>query len=230
MGEAPAWELVKASRLKRPTVYTALGSLEKKGLVTSEDKKKIIHFSPVSPTELLTIADEKYEVLSRTKKDLQTILPNLLSTYTLSTEKPVVRTYEGVEGIKQVYLDTIAEGKTIYAVAQVTEVEPAIHKWLEGPYMRKRVGSKVHAKVIVSATRGIQQYLKKDISSFRTTITVPATTFPFEQEMNIYGDKVAFIHHKKGEPLIGIIITHAGIAKTMKASFDLMWLGAETIR
>lgn len=226
LGESPAWQIVKESKLKRPTVYKALGNLEKKGLVAAKDKGKIIHFTPAPPTELLTMAEEKYTSLERAKNDLQSVLPALLSSYTMAVEKPVVRTFEGIDGLKQIYEDTLKEGKEIYAVLETAEVEPSLFKWLTTTYARKRVAAKIHAKVIVASGTWSGEYRKRDVDEYRTTVLVPKEKFPFEHEVDIYGDKVAFIHFRKDEPLIGIVIHHPHIAKTMKAWFDLAWEGA----
>ena len=43
LGETPAGEVIRQSGMKRPTVYKALYTLEKKGLVRQKDvKKKIV--------------------------------------------------------------------------------------------------------------------------------------------------------------------------------------------
>ncbi len=227
LGETPVADIIQRSGLKRPTVYKALYSLEKKGLVKQQDIKKKLHFRPESPTLLLEQAESKYKEAEQARSVLQTVIPELLSSYTLSVERPVVEIYEGVEGLKKIYVDTLEDRKPIFAVLQTEEVEPELYKWLEEEYGPKRAKLKIHAKVIVASGDWSSTYRKKDISYYRTTLLVPKAKFPFKHEVDIYGDKVAFIQFKKGEPLIGIIIKHPLIAETMKAWFDLAWVGAE---
>lgn len=227
LGEVPAGEIIKASKLKRATAYKVLYSLEQKGLVSKKDFKKKIHFRPEQPSKLLDLAENQYRALERAKDDLQSFLPQLTSEYIMSVERPVVTTFEGLEGLKQIYEDTLKEKKPIYAVVQTAEVEPEMYKWLSGDYVKRRAKAKIWAKVIVSSGKWSDTYSKKDSEEYRESITVPGHQFPFQHEVDIYGDKVAFINYKKGEALIGIVIRHPQIAQTMKAWFDLAWEGAK---
>src|SRR5689334_9424745 len=105
LGEAPIATILKEAPMKRPTVYKSLYSLEKKGLLTQQDISKKLHFRPEPPDMLLHIAEQQYNELDRAKKDLQATLPGLNSSYILSVEKPIIRIYEGIEGIKKANLE-----------------------------------------------------------------------------------------------------------------------------
>jgi len=229
LGEVPAQDIIKKSGLKRATAYKVLYSLEQKGLISKKDIKKIIHFRPEPPTELLNMAEAKFKGLERAKSDLKAILPEMLSNYTLTVERPVVTTFEGVGGLKTIYEDTIKEGKPIFAILQVSEIEPDLHEWLEKTYIKQRVKNNIPAKVIVSSGGFASKYVQKDEKALRETRMVSSEKFPFSHEVDIYGDKIAFINYKKGEKLIGVVITHPQISRTMKAWFDLAWAGAERL-
>lgn len=186
----------------------------------------MIRFQPVEPRVLLQMAEKQFQSLERAKESLEAVLPELTSSYIISVEKPIIRTYEGVDGLKQIYEDTLKEKKEIYAVLQTAEVDQTMYKWLTQVYAKKRASAKIHENVIVASGKWSAEYQKQDEKEFRTTILVPSDRFPFQHEVDIYGDKVAFINFKKGEALIGVVIKHPQIAKTMKAWFDLAWEGA----
>jgi hypothetical protein len=57
----------------------------------------------------------------------------------------------------------------------------------------------------------------------RTVKVVDSNKYPIKNEVNVYGNKVAFIQNHKGEPLIGMIIENKIISQTLKAWFDLAW-------
>lgn len=223
LGEAPASDIIRDSGLKRPTVYKALYSLEKKGLVTQQDIKKKIHFRPSSPALLMEQAEKQYLEVSQSRNMLQTVMPSLLSAYTLSVERPVVQIYEGVEGLKKIYLDTIEENKPLFSFVQTATVEPELFKWLTQMYVKKRAAAKIHAKVIVASGDWSKNYEERNVEEFRTTKLVDNNRFPFQHEVIIYGSKVAFVNYKKDEALIGVVMNQETIAKTMKAIFDLAW-------
>ena len=226
IGESPVSVITREISLKRPTIYKSLSTLEKKGLITKRDISKKIHFRPESPEKLLALADEQYKNLDRMRTNLQAILPMLGSEFILSTEKPVVKIYEGREGIKDIYKDTLIEGKTIYAVESLENFDPEVWKWANEYYMKERPKRNIHTKVIISSGRRAKLHRTRDLIHFRITKEVPERNFPFQLEVDIYGDKVAFINYRT-DHLLGIVVKHPLIAQTMKAWFDLAWEGAE---
>lgn len=226
LGQAPVAKIVAKSGLKRPTAYKALYVLEQKGLATKKDINKKIHFAPTPPTTILQLINQQSSSIDQAKNDFQTLLPQLSSQYILAVEKPIVTTFEGVEGLKKMYDDQVAEGKPIYAFQNTEVVEPQLFKWLTTTHVKQRVRAKIPAWVIVSSVDWAKEYAKRDDKELRTTQIVPADKFPFQHGVDIYGDKVAFINYKKDEALIGIIVKHPSIARTMKAIFDLAWKGA----
>ncbi len=226
IGESAAAEIIKASRLKRPTVYKTLYSLEKKGLINQKNIGKKIHFCPEPPLNLLRLAESQAQTQNQIKDELLKLIPQLDSNYILAVEKPVVSTFEGLEGLKEIYQDTLREKQPIYAVLQTSEVNQEMFKWLKTTYVKQRIKNKIPAKVIVASGDWSHQYQQLDKKELRESLTVSGKKFPFKHEVDLYGDKVAFINYKKGESLIGIVIKHPQIAQTMKAWFDLAWFGA----
>lgn len=227
LGETPAHTIIEQSKLKRPTVYKTLYSLEKKGLVAKREILKKIHFQPSSPSKLLSLTQNQYQNLDKTRKDLQSIMPTLSSLYVLSVEKPIVRMYEGVEGLKEIYQDILKEKKPGFSVLQNEDILPELDEWLINYFTKKRVKAKMPLKVICSGDKGAKKFKENDVLAKRFSKIVPGNLFPFQHEVTIYGDKVAFIHYKKKSALIGIVIKHPFFAQTMKAWFDLAWEGAE---
>ncbi len=225
-GELPVHIIIARTKLKRGIVYKSLYSLEEKGLATKKDINKKIHFKPASPTELSRLVDLKTSEATQARLELNSLLPQLTQQYITSIEKPVVTTYQGVEGLKMIYEDTIKVNEPIYAALNNDDVEPSLLKWLRKTYVKRRVEAAIEAKVIISSGNMSENYLQRDDIALRETRVVAAATFPFPHEVDIYGDKVAFIDYHKGGQLIGIIIHHPQIAITMKALWNLAWLQA----
>ena len=225
-GEIPISTLVNRSKFKRPTVYKALYSLEEKGLISQKDIRKIIHVKPQSPQKLVELAEKVNEEFEQTKANLNAIMPSLSLNYTLSTERPVVRTYEGLEGIKKVYEDMIIEKKPIYALLQAENVNKELYKWLTTKFVKKRTREKIHVRAIVASSKKSREYISKNMEEFRITRLIDSKLFPLKHEIDIFGDKIAIINYKENEPLLGIIIHHAQISESMKVWFDLAWKGS----
>lgn len=222
-GQLLAGDIIKQSKLKRATVYQSLYSLEKKGLITQVEINKKIHFKPLPPTQLLQLANNQLKTYEESHNQLMSIISNLDSKYILAVEKPIISMFEGIEGLKEIYNDVLTVGKPVYATLTVEEIDPELHKWLDNVYVKNRAAKKIHAYVLVAKGPKSEAYTNRDAKEERTTKIVDKDKYPFQHEINIYGDKVAFINYKKGQNLLGVVIHHPLIAKTQKALFDLAW-------
>jgi sugar-specific transcriptional regulator TrmB len=228
LGESPISAILAEAKMKRSTAYKALYSLEKKGLLTSKDKNKKIHFQPASPAKLLEIADAQYASLERARSDIQAMLPTLTSSYILSVEKPVIRMYEGVEGIKKANLEVLAEKQEILAYVYVDEaIDKAMEKFWNRYYaIRKR--EKIYVRSITPNNKAGVEYKKQDQEELRQTRLVPMEKFPINIEKNIVGNKVVFFSRREGT-LIATMIENKMIADTERAIFELAWKEAERL-
>lgn len=227
LGEIPMPRLVKESKLKHSTVYSVIDTLVKKRLVAKKDIKKKLHVKAESPAKLLDIAKNQYVVADSALSSMRNILPLFLSQYINSTLKSAVKVFEGVEGIKQVYQDMINEEKNIYSLLKIGAINKDLLHWINTVFTKKRVAKKIHTKVIVSKDAFTKEYKEKDIKELRTSREISYSSFPLENEINIYGDKVAFIYQSDAYPLLGIVIEHPKFALTCKSWFDLAWVGIE---
>lgn len=221
-GKLTGTEIIKATGIKRATVYKSLYSLSDKGLVKQEDIKKKLHFSPLHPEKLLELSEEQLEKQKRTRQDIQSILPDLSSDYVLNIEKPVVRFYEGTEGIKKANLEILAEKKEILAYVYA---DPAIDKSLDEfwkQYYKIRMRDNIRVRAISPDNKASVEYKKRDEKELRTTYLVPEKSFPIHIEKNIVGNKVAFFSRENGK-LIATVIENKLIADTERAIFELSW-------
>ncbi len=226
LGEAPIATILKEAGMKRPTVYKSLYSLEKKGLVNQQDVHKKLHFRPEPPDKLLQLAQQQYSELDRAKKDLQATLPQLTSSYVLSVEKPIIRMYEGIEGIMKANLEVLAEKKEILAYVYVDEeIDKSMDAFWK-KYYHIRMRDNIFVRSISPQDKAGIEYQKNDASQLRKTMLVPTSLFPINIEKNIVGNKVVFFSRQEGK-LIATIIENKLIADTERAIFELAWKEAE---
>jgi len=149
-------------------------------------------------------------------------MPALKSLLNTSGTKPVIRYYEGPEGIKEVYRDTLKYKGEL--VAFVTEnIIAKLGQDFADEYKAKRVKSEITVRVIGPDTPEIIEYKKTDQKDLKETRLVSKDEFPFTIEMNIYGNKLAFMSFTEG---LGLIIESNEIARNMKFLFKLAWRGA----
>ena len=222
-GIQPASVIAKNTELNRTTVYKTLVKLTKLGLATKTMKHGILCFFSEKPdNQLEDLLAKKRKHLELLNEHLISVLPDIKNMQKQEMLMPKMRYYEGIEGVKRVYRDTLAEGKIIYAFENVENMSEKVKEYIFTEYVPKRVSEKIFAHVIVPDTKENVKYFKGDKDNFRETKVISKSAFPVEIEINIYGQKTAFFSYKE-EEMFGVILESQSIANSMRAIFDLCW-------
>src|SRR4030042_5992747 len=147
LGEANIQQIAQKSGVKRTTAYDIINSLKEKRLLTEITKGKKAFFSAEDPRKLERQLDEKKETLKK-------ILPELLSITNLLDTKPHIKFYEGNDGIKEVYKDTLdyPDQELLAWVSQEAVVGFDV-EWLDKYYVSKRLEKKIWVRVIAPDTQ-----------------------------------------------------------------------------
>lgn len=221
-GPQKASELAKATAVKRTYVYAVATELKKKGLVVEIKSGKKTVFRAQSPTQLAAAAEAEKQKSELALKELETALPGLVSLFLMNENKPIVRTFEGEEGIMKANLEVLAEKKDILAYLVInTTIDKKLEKFWD-TYYKLRIERNIRVRSITSDTEAGIEYKKRDAAELRETRLVPKETFPLRIEKNIVGNKVAFFSSNDGK-LIATIIENKEIADTERAIFELAW-------
>jgi len=214
LGMAGVSEIAIKANIKRTTTYDVLANLIKKGLVGQTQKGKKRLFYAEQPEKLNKLLAEKQNKLAE-------IMPILKSLYNTAGTKPKIRYYEGKEGLREVYRDTLNYQGEL--VAFVTEnIIKHLGQDFADEYINKRTKAKITVRAIAPDTEEMIEYQKEDKKYLKQTKLVPKNKFPFTIEMNIYGNKLAFVSFKEE---MGIIIESNEITNNMRLLFELAWQG-----
>jgi sugar-specific transcriptional regulator TrmB len=225
-GRLGAGEILKKVPYRRGDLYNILYSLRDKGIIEQTIISNRLHFSALEPHKIKTFVAAEELRYRQADTLLDSILPGLSELYKLNTARPIVRVYEGFEGIKEIYNDTLIEKKPILAFSEAKESDPQVWRWLRDYYVKRRVKGKIPARVIVAADKTdkkAEEYLADDKAELRQTRVVDKKLFPCRLEIQIYADKISFANYNKDDALIGIIIDNALIAESMRGLFELAW-------
>jgi sugar-specific transcriptional regulator TrmB len=212
MGVASAQDIALKAEIIRTTAYSVLENLALRGIVIKTKEENKNRYYAESPKNLI-------KRLERFQNQLQAALPELQAIYNKHETKPKIVFYEGLEGLKRIYADTIKTGpKEIleYNTSNMFEIFPDLPE----EYLSERKKYKIKAKRIAPDDPNWKKHAKMDAEELSSTILLPSNEFSIPDEINIYGNKVAFISYSDR---IGIIIEGEGIAKTMKKIYDLLW-------
>lgn len=214
--------IARRAKVNRSTCYHTLENLTKKGLVSSFRKGNILNFSASDPKRFIQMAEEKMQLT----KDL---MPELLSVTNTLAFKPKIRFYEGLEGIKNIFEDIIETKDEVLGYTNIkglTELFPEYFR----KFCHRKVTNGIKTRYIAPATEtGVDMidafYPKNFDQNLLEILMVNPKQFNFQNEIAIYGNKVA-IFSLKADELIGLIVESATFSNSMKSFFDLAWLGA----
>jgi sugar-specific transcriptional regulator TrmB len=214
LGKARVIEIAKKAGVKRTTCYDILMELEKQGLISETAKGKKRLFIGENPGKIK-------KDLAAKEKLFDEILPELQAVYNIKGQKPKIRFYEGKEGLKEVYNDTLNYTGEILAFASEDVVKILGNEWTND-YIKKRKERGMHARAIMPATEIIKKdYAALDREQLRISKLIDPAKYPFSIEIDIYGHQKVALMSSKEET--GVIIEGAEIYKTMKAIFELIW-------
>lgn len=219
LGTASAQDIAKTAGVKRTTAYSVLEYLVERGVVGKTQERGKKRFVAEPPEKLEAIINQLHHRLKEA-------LPELEAVYNANENKPKITFYEGEEAIQNVYDDTLREKPTEileWNTDLYFERFPKNHNYID-----KRVELGIRARRI--AGKGSQWDLKHqryDKIELAETLVVPKDHFWPDIEVNVYGNKVAFMNYAEN---MSVIIESKPIAEAMKQAYELSWIGAQSIR
>jgi len=163
-------------------------------------------------------------VLKQKQTEFKQILPNLLAIANTGNDlKPEVKFYQGQEGLKAVYEDTLSSGQKgdeILAYFSAQDILSILPDYIMD-YLQRRIKKGIKMLAIVRDSEMAQKHQRQDAKELRQTILLPKDKFNLTIEKNIYADKIALMSFR-GWPM-GIIIKSKQIANSERIIFELLW-------
>jgi HTH-type transcriptional regulator, sugar sensing transcriptional regulator len=215
IGGATAYLIAKKTGLKRPTVYDIVNQLIKEGLVHKALRGNIKHYSPADPEVLWHRAREK-------ERKIRFIMDDLQNLYNAPKTKPFIRYFEGEEGIKEMYEDSLRsckKGDEILAYVG-EDVYRDMPEYLED-YIQRRVEKNIRIRGIYKKSLLAGKFMEKNREQLREVKILSEQEMPFSNETDIYKNKIAIASY--GVEMFGMIIESEEIARSQKAIFELLW-------
>jgi len=228
MGTGRIQEIAKNTSLKRTTTYSILDGLVQRGFVSVLKKGGHREYFAEDPKKLPQLFEREIQEIKRKQTNITEALPELASIYNAHATKPKISFYEGIEGIKRVFNETLElkKGEEILAYASAHDIHSFLGSDYVRNYLEQRVKKGIVQRAIAESSPEAIEHQKNDRQELRKTRLVDKNKFPFSNEINIFRNKMIILSYKD---LLGVIIESAEIAKTQRAIFELAWLGAKEI-
>ena len=224
LGKGTVTQISRRAGINRPTGYHVLASLEAKELVRISGKEPKQEYIAESPDQIEKILKNKIEDDHAFINEAKKIIPELKSMHNV-TGRPRVYFYEGTDGLKRVYEDTLTSHEPIRAYATYDDMQSALPGYFP-EYFYRRAKKGISIRAIFPYTKAGLDLSKYDKEQLRETAIVPSDKFLFSPEINIYDNKIMIASWKEK---LGIIIESSEIADAMKKAYELAWAEAKRL-
>ena len=230
LGPSSVQRIAEHAEIKRVTTYVILESLVNLGLVSQSTKGKKTLFIAEDPVSLSRLIAKREAELKEQKQNFDAILPQLKNLNSVPAEAPVVKFYDGAEGIKSImktfYRSVEAEGvKKAYGLSNIDQLWALFPEFRETATNPTRVKSGISSQIIYSSKEG-PVFKGADRGKLREARYVPFEKYPINGDLSIVGPHLLLMSLSGSKP-VAVTIRSEEIAKGMLAFFKLAWETAE---
>lgn len=212
--------LAKLSKIKRPTVYVILERLTKMSLVNLEKRNGKQIFVTENPNHLLALIEEKKERSAEKERKIKKALPALKAIAKKGTKAPLIKYYEGTEGVWNIFNDIADSRENSLVVAAGRIYDILGHDRFAKEIVKKRGDLRTMAKIIADQHPDNIKGLEEKKTNIREYRFLPPDV-RISTSVYIYADKAAFIFYK--EFFSGLIIENKELFQVMRFLFNSLW-------
>jgi len=225
LGPSLVTKISQKAGINRTTTYDILRRLMEMGLVRKASGEAAKQKYAVEPPEnLVKYLENKKNLFESRIKQAQEILPELKTLLKIK-ERPTIKFYEGTEGFKGVYEETLKSKEEILSVADFECWNSEDLKEWGANYNRKRAQLKISERMLALKTpKGVDW-----MTNYPTTLKytqyrwLPEGRFMvFNGEINIFEDKLMIALLEKHRRM-GILIQSRELTNILKALYELAW-------
>jgi len=223
IGRATADQLAKQAKIVRSTTYVQIESLMKKGLMSTYEEGKKTYFAPESPEYLKRIFELKKKEFEVRERELNDFLPDLIRQFEGAGDRPLVRFFDGKEGIISLREEALgAKNKTIYVMSSNDTLSNVFTREERAAYTEKRLRKGIITKLIYTRQEG---KLPEAPPENTEQAYISPEKLPLETDIIIF-DGCVGIMTLKGK-LLGVLIQSKEVQSSMLSIFNFLWDAAE---
>ncbi len=222
-GAHNARDLMKTTKMKRPTIYYALNSLSKRGLISKSGKENDSTFILAPFERLIAIAREKEDEALNLTEEIGELIPSLTTSESSKIEKPVVSFFEGVDAVKHVVMDVMySKSKKVDMVVPEHTFfwgfgEPFLRKYIEEGRMRNITTRNLWEKEIEPV-----RFKKYQSKMFQIKILPKVMKGKFKSTVFLFDDKTLYV--SSYENCYAILVSSKEHKDTISALFEGLWV------
>lgn len=226
-GVANASKIALNTEIERTLVYKILDKLVEMGIVIKQDNRKVVRFEAGHPTHLLEIIEARENQVKNAKAALQSALDPMITDYNLTSAKPNIRIFDGLNGIERVLNDSLNSRTEILTYIDIESAVKYFDK-VNQEYVKQRERKGIKKRGLVLDSPFARTYLADYHTNVTDTRFLKNKTSAFQNSMQIYSSKISYITLSP-ESMFGVIIENKQIYDMHRFLFEQQWDIAEAM-
>lgn len=220
LGRGTVSQISRKANVTRTNAYNILDSLESKGIVRISGKEPKQEYVVESPDSLVVMLEKRLQDAQSSLEKAREFVPELKSMQMVE-DRPEIKFYEGIEGLKQIYEDTLTATEEIRAYGSYDNVSEIVRNYFPD-YYQKRIAKGISVRGIAPQTPVSIEAKNRGIKELRKLALISPDKYLFapQTEIDIYDDKIMIASWQEK---LGIIIKSQVIVGAMGNIFELAW-------
>lgn len=215
LGTAPVTAIAARADVSRTNGYDLVQRLQKRGLISQiEGEGGVRQVVAEDPSVLI----REWE---RTRNSLNDLVPELRSLFNGHQDKPRIRLYEGIEGIRRALWETLeCHSKLLLGILSMHELlEVPGADWMND-YIKQRIKRGIKLNVIRSHSRETDPIWPSSADDDRELRYAPFD-MDLGMTMYIYDDKVLHVSSRREN--YALVIESRELSSMHRAVFNGLW-------
>lgn len=226
IGTSTVSRIASNAKVQRTNAYNILESLVAKKLIAKSIYRGKQSFSIDDPDRLIQTLEERQKDNNALLEKARAYQTELKTAYTRQYHKPLITYVEGLDGIKQLYTDSLncqnrKEG--IRSYTSIRDLKESLGDFTEH-YFAERTRRGIPIRGILPDTESGKENKRVQDQFLRQVRLIPKEKFDFSPEIYLYDDKFAVMSLKDN---FGFMLQSKEIVDALKIAWQLAWERAE---
>lgn len=209
--------------INRGTTYEALKHLVTLGLVSVKQRGQREYYTAESPEKIYDLIRDKRRDLLEANEIAKAIVPNLLAKNSRPDGRPMVRYYEGDDGVVAILKDVLRTCRTLEKPSYYTYSSRRIRKFLYRKFPQfteRRIAEGIKVRVIAvgEGGEGAEGAERKWLMP-----NAEGEGWQVSSYSIIYGNKLAIISISDDLTPYGVLIEDQNTASMQRLVFEQLW-------
>ncbi len=212
-GQANVTDIARESNINRTALYLYIDNLLQQDLLQKTFRGKRIYYIPKNPKKLLNLLEER-------KEKTKAILPDLINLYNTTSNKPVIKFYEGKAGMRSIYREMTKTPQKLWSIFSADRYYATFSQKDGEEFLENIYTNGGELRDLVENTKEGKKYVKENTATKVGNSKLLPKDFKFDVDLMISGNKISMISLTN---LVGVVIENKEMANLQRNFLKFIW-------